>query len=363
MTPRTRRGVSALTAALTAAALAPAGASAADVTASKLRWSMVNQYDTSLPSNTNRTWLGYVLNSGVGPQFSNGTATVSDGATLEVPAGWVAPALTPSTIDGTAPEGLDKVYTFGFPGNAAGRGTYDPATAKAELEFAGTLAFTVHGLGVNLQQPKVVLDGTKGTLTASGLGSPDLRSIVPYDRTNPILNLDLSDATVTAHVDGSETISGIVPSVASTHLFSAAYPVGAGPNRSPNTFGSLSIRVAAPVAAAVTATPVAGPQGPIGPQGPAGPQGPKGDAGTVGTGGASTRARTYRYTLAKAPFGSKAAGVTVMARKGARVRPVTVGTVKGRTLRVKTSLSRSTTYRLVRTNRFVKQRAASIRVR
>lgn len=359
MTPRTRRGVSILTAAVTAAALAPAGASAADVTASKLRWSMVNQYDTSLPSNTNRTWLGYVLNSGAGPQFSNGNATVSDGATLEVPAGWVAPALTPSTIDGTAPEGLDKVYTFGFPGNDAGRGTYDAASAKAELEFAGTLAFTVHGLGVNLQQPRIVLDGTKGTLTASGLGSPDLRSIVPYDRSKPILNLDLSDAAVTAHVDGSETISGIVPSVASTHLFSAAYPVGAGPNRSPNTFGSLSIRIAAP-SATVAATPVAGPPGP---QGPVGPQGPKGDAGAAGVGGAGTRARTYRYTLAKAPFGSKAAGVTILARKGKKLRPVTVGTVKGRTLRVKASLSRSTTYRLVRTNRFVKQRAASIRVR
>lgn len=351
MTRSTRRSAGALAAALTAAALVPAGASAAEVTASKLRWSMVNQYDTSLPSNTNRTWLGYVLNTGAGPQFSNGTATVSDGATLEVPAGWVAPALTPTTLDGTAPEGLDKVYTFGFGGNAAGRGTYDPATAKAELEFTGTLAFTVHGLGVNLQQPKVVLDGTKGTLTASGLGSPDLRTIVPYDRAKPILNLDLSDATVTPHVDGSETISGIVPSIASTHLFSAAYPVGAGPNRSPNTFGSLSIRLAVPPTAAITATPVAGPAG------PAGPQGPKGDPGITG---ASTTVRTQTYVLARAPFGgTRAVNVTVLGRKGS---PLTVGSVKGRTLKVRRTLTRGT-YRLQRTNRFVKQRVASIRVR
>lgn len=352
MTPSIRRGAGVVVAALTAAALVPTAASAGDVTASKLRWSMVNQYDTSLPSNTNRTWLGYVLNSGAGPQFSNGNATVSDGATLEVPAGWVAPALSPTTIDGTAPEGLDKVYTFGFPGNAAGHGTYDPATAKAELEFGGTLAFTVHGLGVNLQQPKIVLDGTKGTLTASGLGSPDLRTIVPYDRTNPILNLDLSEATVTSHVDGSETISGIVPSVASTHLFSSAYPVGAGPNRSPNTFGSLSIRVAVP-AETVTATPVAGPAGPTGPAGPAGPKGEPGVAGASGT----VRARTY--VLARAPFGSKAVNVTVLSRKGT---PLTVGSVKGRKLTVRRSL-KTGTYRVVRTNRFVKQRSANVRVR
>lgn len=344
MTRSTRRSAGVLATALAASALVPAGAPAAEVTASALRWSMINQYDTSLPSNTNRTWLGYVLNTGNGPQFSNGTASARDGATLEVPAGWVAPALTPTTIDGTAPEGLDKVYTFAFPGNAAGRGTYDPATAKAELEFTGTLAFTVHGLGVNLQQPKVVLDGTKGTLTASGLGSPDLRTIVPYDRTTPILNLDLSNATVVSHVDGSETISGIVPSVASTHLFSAAYPVGAGPNRSPNTFGSIAIRIAAPKAEAIIA----------------GPAGPKGDKGDPGLAGASATVRGRTYVLTAAPFrGTKAVNVTVLGRKGS---PITVGSVQGRTLKVRRALKQGT-YRLQRTNRFAKQRIASIRVR
>lgn len=342
-----RPGAARITAAaLAGLALLPAAASAADVTASKLGWSIVNQYDTTFPANTNRTWLGYVLNSGAGPQFSNGTAAVTDGATLGVPAGWVQPSATPTTIDGTAPEGLDKVYTFGFPGNTTGRGTFDPATGKGELEFTGTLTFTTHTLPVTIVNPKVTLDGTTGTLAASGQGMT-----APYTRDTPVFTLNLSDATVVGHPDGSETVSGIVPTSAQTGVFGAAYAAGvAGPNRSPNTFGSFSIRLAVPAPAPILATPVTGPAGA---QGPAGPQGPKGETGVAG---ASSDARSY--VLAKAPFGAKAVTVTVLTKKG---YALTVGTVKGKTLKVRRSLSKGT-YKLQRTNRFVKQRTASIKV-
>ncbi len=341
-------------AALAGLALVPASASGAEVTDSKLGWSIVNQYDTTFPANTNRTWLGYVLNSGAGPQFSNGTAAVSAGMTLGVPAGWVAPANAPTTIDGTAPEGLDKVYTFGFPGNATGRGNFDPATGKGDLEFSGTLTFTTHTLPVTIVDPKVTLDGTTGTLTASGQGMS-----APYTRDTPVFTLDLSDATVVGHPDGSETVSGIVPTSAQTGVFGGAYAAGvAGPNRSPNTFGGFSLRMKVPVET-IVATPVAGPAGPQGAPGPTGPAGPAGPKGDTGVAGASDAVRTRSYVLAKAPFrGKKAVSVTVLSSKNTAL---TVGTVKGRTLKIKRALKKGT-YKLQRTNRFVKQRTASIKV-
>lgn len=344
-------------AALAGLALTPAAAPAAEVTASKLQWSTANVFDRTQPSFAHRTWLGYITDTEFpAPRSSNGSARVSDGATLSGPDIWTAPGAPKTVVDGTAPRGADRIYTFSFPGDSAGRGTYDPATGTGTLEFTGRLTFTTHSLSVFLDKPQVTLNGTTGTLAASGDGSPNLRDVVPYDRSVPVFSLDLSDATITDHADGSQTIGNIVPTVASTQLFGSSYAAGiAGPNRAPNTFGSFAIRVAVPP---IPATAVAGPPG------PAGPQGPKGDPGAAGTRAAGSVARSYRYTLARAPFGTAAASVTVLARtKTTKLRPVTVGTVRGRTLRVKEALSRGVTYRLVRTNRFVRQRSASIRIR
>ncbi|UUY04218.1 HtaA domain-containing protein [Svornostia abyssi] len=355
MTTTTRRVAGAIAAMTAAAAVAPAVTQAAvDVTSASLTWSQTNVYDTSQPTGTFRTFLGYATNPVGGPGASNGTATVSDGATLTGPAGWAAPTAPKTVIDGTSPRGIDKTYAVGYPG-AATPGTYDAATAKLSLAFTGAFTYRVHpsffppaGAPISIENPKVEISGTTGSLVASGQGGSTLGATSPYSDTK-VFDLDLRNAFVTDHVDGSTTIANIVPSIATTTVFSTSYPVGSGPNRDPATFGAFAIRVAAPAEAAIVATPV---QGPKGDTGPAGPQGP------AGTAGASGVATTRIYSLAKAPFGSRTVNVAVLGRKN---RPLTVGTVKGKTLKVKAALAKGT-YKLQRTNRFVKQRTASVKV-
>lgn len=361
MTTKTRRIAGGLAAAAAATALTPAAAHATvDVTAASLAWSQVNVYDTSQPAGTYRTFLGYATNTVGGAGASNGTATVSDGATLAGPAGWAPPTAPKTVIDGTSPRGIDKTYTITYP-DAATPGTYDIASAKLSLSFTGAFTFRVHpsffppaGAPISVENPKVEINGTTGTLVASGQGGSTLGATSPYTDTT-VFNLDLSNAWIVDHVDGSSTIGNIVPSIATTTVFSSSYPVGSGPNRDPATFGAFAIRVAAPAEPAIPATPVQGPKGDTGPQGAPGPQGPKGDTGTAG---ASSQPTIRVYTLAKAPFGSKSVHVAVLGRKN---RPLTVGTVKGKTLKVKLSLTKGT-YKLQRTNRFVKQRTARISV-
>lgn len=358
MTTTTRRVAGAIAAMTTAAALAPAAAPAAvDVTSANLAWSQTNVYDMSQPAGTYRTFLGYATNPTGGLGASNGTATVSDGATLAGPAGWAAPTAPKTVIDGTSPRGIDKTYTVGYPG-AATPGTYDAAAAKLSLAFTGAFTYRVHpsffppaGAPISVENPKIEINGTTGALVASGQGGSTLGATSPYSDTK-VFDLDLKNAFVIDHVDGSATIANIVPSIATTTVFSTSYPVGSGPNRDPVTFGAFAIRVAAPAEPAVVATPVQGPKGDTGPAGPAGPQGEPGAAGASGV------VTTRVYVLAKAPFGNRAVNVTVLGKKN---RPLTVGTVKGKTLKVKEVLVKGT-YKLQRTNRFVKQRTARIKV-
>lgn len=354
MTTTTRRVAGALAAMTAAAAIAPAAAQAATVTASSLGWTSANVYEPAPAggSTKNRTYLGFATNpTSTGGPPSVGTATASDGATLVGPPGWAAPGT--ATIDSTSPRGAATAYTFTYPGNAAGRGSVDDATGTADLEFTGKVTFLLYpvlfapGVPVTVENPRVTLNGTTGAVYASGTGNQGMGS-APYTRATPVFTLDLSNAIVVDHVDGSHSITNIVPTVAGTQVFGASYAAGvAGPDRSPNTFGSFSVRVAYP------ADPIPAVAGPKGDTGATGPQGPKGDTGVAG---ASSGTRSY--VLAKAPFGSKTVTVTVLTKKG---YALTVGAVKGKTLKVKRSLSKGT-YTLQRTNRFVKQRTASIKV-
>ena len=84
------------------------------------------------------------------------------------------------------------------------------------------------------------LDGGTGQLFASGVKSGDPAT---YDRSEPVFDLDLSDAAVTLHPDGSRTLSGIVPSIATADYVFPGYAQGAGPERTPDTFGTMTLRL------------------------------------------------------------------------------------------------------------------------
>lgn len=298
------------------AAFAAAPAMAADVTAGSLTWQTQSLYRTpagrGTPDDpTNRTWLGYVTGSPVNDFAfgANGTATPSDGATGD-------------TVTPESPRTIDDFYawTFGAP-----RGSYEPATGQGTIEFDGTLTFASpappsgHGFTISVEDPQVVLDGFTGTLNASGRNAD--RATGSYTRATPVFNLDLSNATVTLHANGSRTIAGIVPSLATLNaVFPSNYRVGAGPDRLPNTFGSFSLLV--------KTAPVAGPKGD---KGDTGAPGPAGRNGTNGKNGTTTVVRVQTSSLAKAPFkGKTARKVRVTAKKSNKT--LATGTVKGRTI-------------------------------
>lgn len=281
-------------AALALAALTAAPASAATVTSGKLDWTTTKIYDTGAPAGTQRTWLGYVTSAF---PLANGTAMPSEGA-------------TGATVNTASASSTD--YTFTYPATG---GTYEPATGEGTIQLDGVVTFFSppggappnggHDFTLTVEDPKVVLAGDSGQLFASGKKAGDP---VPYANA-AVFNLDLSAATVTLHADGSRTIAGIVPSIAtSLAVFPAPYLAGAGPDRTPNTFGSFSLRVrTAPV------------------YGPTGPQGPKGDAGKL--------MRLQTSVLKRAPYpDGKRHKVSVLTTKGKRL--LAKGAVRARTLSV-----------------------------
>lgn len=294
---RLRRPLLALLAAMAPALLA-APASAATVTSGKLDWTTTKVYDTSAPAGTQRTWLGYVTSAF---PLANGSVTASEGATgAAVNSASAAPA----------------DYTFTYPATG---GTYEPATGEGTIQLDGIVTFFSppggappnggHDFTITVEDPKLVLNGDSGQLLASGKKSGD-----PLTYANAaVFNLDLSAATVTLHADGSRTIAGIVPSIAtSLAVFPAPYVAGSGPDRTPNTFGGFSLRV--------KTAPVAGPQG------PAGPAGPKGDEGKL--------VRLQSSVLKRAPYpDGKRHRVSVLSTKGKRV--LAKGSVRARTLSVR----------------------------
>jgi hypothetical protein len=199
-------------------------AQAATVTSGHLDWATANVYDSAAPANTNRTWLGYVTGP---PPLAAGSASASGGATGD-------------DVTTTSPRGADTIATFGFP---LASGTYDPASGSGSIELRGTVTFasTAHGFTITLQDPKLVLAGSSGQLFASGQGSTS-QGASTYDRSSPVFDLDLSAATTTDWPDGSRTIAGIVPRLATAdYVFPPNYAAGAGPDRTPNTFGAFAV--------------------------------------------------------------------------------------------------------------------------
>jgi len=302
------------TLALSAAVLGTAGfstasAQAAPVTAGDLTWSSAVVYNSASPANTDRTWAGYITgNAGNGsPAGAGGSVTPSAGATGD-------------TVTTASARGNTEVYSWVYGGAT---GDYEPADGTGTIQYSGVVTFDgpAHGIVISVENPKIVLNGDRGQLFASGVSTNETRS---YDASQPLFDLDLSGATVTLRANGTRTVSGIVPSLATGGTaFPANYRVGDGPNRTPNTFGAFEfdVRTAA----------VAGPKGD---KGDTGPKGDKGDIGATGKAGANGKT-VYIQTsaLRSAPFKGKAARkVRVTARKSSKV--VATGTVKGRSLKV-----------------------------
>lgn len=222
-------------AALAAATLcSPAVAAPAPVTGGSLTWTEFNVYETGAPAGTNRTWLGYVTS--IGPPFTNGTASATRPATGD-------------TVTPASPRGANAAYPFDYP--VAAGGAYDPETGTGELEFAGTVTFssTAHGFTITLSNPKVVLGAGRAQLFASGSGSSGSgagsTAGKPYDRSRPVFDLDTTAATTETGPDGTRRITGLAPAIATADMVwpGESYPQGAGPDRTPNTFGTFSLEI------------------------------------------------------------------------------------------------------------------------
>jgi len=224
----------------------PAVAEPRPVTSGALRWSQFNVYDTSAPAGTDRTWLGYL--TAIGPPFTNGSATVT------------APA-TGDSVTPQSPRGRDQAYTHAFP--VAAGGSYDPQTGTGDLEFAGTLTFTsaAHGFTITVSNPLVVLRADSAQVFASGSGASgsgqSSSAGTPYDRTKPVLDLAVTGAATTTGPDGTTTITGLAPAIATADMVwpGGSYPAGAGPDRTPNTFGTFALEVGTAASAPPPAAP------------------------------------------------------------------------------------------------------------
>lgn len=306
-------------AAILALGLGAASAQAAPqtVVGGNLNWSTVKVFTSSTP-NVDQTFVGYFAQAGR-PGHQNITFGTLGGAT--------GTPVSPATPAGTA-------VSWNFP---AGVGVYDPETRQGTVstfgQVSGRSTNISPSLGFNytlsFQNPVVVFDGTdtahfyaNGTRWNGDMSAATENTEV-YDRVE-IFSLDLSQSTQTQNPDGTITLSSLVPTVV-TNVFdkdpTSKYGPGAGPERTPNTFGGFSLTLATPQSGVKGDTGVAGPTGPVGAQGPIGKPGATGKAGST-----KVIAR-----LAKAPFkGSKTRKVTL--RKGKSV--VASGTVKQRTLTV-----------------------------
>jgi hypothetical protein len=335
-------------------ALLPGQASAA-VT---LDWTTANVFNSAAPANTERTWLGHVTNPTPG-SGARGAVTVSGGTAITGPDGDTA-----ATVDGLSARGVDELFTFAYP---ATDGLIDLQERSGAMQFEGIVSFVSpdppngHGFTITVEDPRIVLDGDGGgQLFASG--STGATSVgATYDGSAPVWDLDLEHAAWNVYPDGTQTLSCIVPSIATAgHVFPAAsYPVGAGPNRTPNTFGAFELRIAGDEPATAprpvggcAADPEPGPIGPAGPAGPAGaigpagatgPAGAKGDAGPKGDRGPRGRRgprglpgkvrkvarKSQVVLLSHAPFGKAASRRVRLGRDGITIA---TGRLEGRTL-------------------------------
>lgn len=364
MSPLTRRSrLAGLAALASVAALAPAS-SALAAPAGQLDWTMQNNFGPAgtdnVTANVNRTWLGYVTNPTPGAG-ARGTATPSGAA--------FGPIVAPTSLRGTNVWG-----SFGYALDATETAT-GVASGANDLQYDGVVSFVSpappagHGFTFTLEDPQIVFNTTTATgqLFATGTTTQGRPAVVgPYDRTKAVFNLDFSKATYNVYADGSTVVSCIIPSVAETNYAIPSYAAGAGPDRTPNTFGTFAIRIGDGIAApssdwadscapkdgadgakgdtgAVGAPGPVGPQGGAGPVGAPGPVGPKGATGARGkqgkTGkqgkrGPRGRVVVRRASLARAAFAGTKARTVKVTRRGSKA-VVATGTVKGRTLTYK----------------------------
>ncbi|PTL58512.1 hypothetical protein C7Y72_01990 [Paraconexibacter algicola] len=222
---------------------ATATAAPAPVTGGALEWTQANVYETGAPDGTNRTWLGYT--TALGPPFTNGTARPT------------APATGP-TVTAQSARGADATATTSFP--VAAGGSWDATTGEGTLEFAGTLSFTsaAHGFTITVSNPRVVVAAGRAQLFASGSGSSgsgqSSSAGATYDRSRPVFDLALPPVSTEGTVT---TIAGAAPAIATADMVwpGGSYPAGAGPDRTPNTFGRFTVRVDTAAAAAPVAAP------------------------------------------------------------------------------------------------------------
>jgi hypothetical protein len=317
--PQARRRASQLAVGSMVALAALTGAAGSASAAVTLDWNQANVFQFAGPPNANKTWLGYVTSPAPpGGPGALGTATATGAAT--------GAEVTPAS-----PRGAGELYSFSYP---AVDGAINTETLDGAFDFDGTLTFhsptppAGHGFTISVENPQVVLNGDDtGQLYASGVTSEGSGT---YDEASPVFDLDLANAEWLLFADGTRSLVGIAPAIATAGLVfpAASYPAGAGPDRSPNTFGSF----------AITVSPNTGPQGPqgeTGPKGDTGPKGetgPKGDTGPKGATGKSGRTVVVQIAvLAKAPFGKGSRKVRVL-KKG---KLVARGRVKGKTVQVK----------------------------
>jgi hypothetical protein len=215
-----------------------------------------------------------------------------------------------------------------------------------------------------VDDPRIVLNGDgTGLLFATGLHTPGAPGSDPvaYDDSAAVWALDLDGGTSPLspfraypaakwqlHADGSQSLSGIVPMIETAeHVFPSNYAEGAGPDRAPNIFGSFAVRVvpASGPPGEPGAPGAAGSPGSIGPQGltgasgapggvgPAGPRGRRGPRGKRGPAGKVKKVRAGQVVrLRRAPFAGR---VTRKVRVTQAGRRVAVGSVRGRTLRLR----------------------------
>jgi len=314
--PKARHGARSIAAvALGALALAViASPASAD---GELRWSFENAYATGCSATgLHCTWLGYMTNPAPG-SGTRGTVSAT------------APALG-TTVTPASPRGANVFNSFAFPVAAADVAARFTGGIQS-FEFEGAINFVSapppngHGITMTVEDPRVELAGNgTGALFASGVKAAGVGMTAPYDRTKPVFDLDLTNVVVDTSVDGTQTINGLVPSIDETdYAFPANYATGAGPDRTPNTFGSFSLILDRPDGAGGPA----GPRGPDGAPGPIGASGPQGPAGTTVT----IVRRVLVARLAKAPFGKGSRRVRAL-RNG---KLVARGRVKGRTVRLK----------------------------
>lgn len=359
--PTARRAIWMLPLTLLSLLAAPPATASAAVS---LDWTSANVFDAGAPANTARTWLGYVTNPAPFPPgaSADGSATVADGATITEPGG-----VDDGAVDGSSARGVDALFTFSYP---ATTGSIDLRERSGSMQFEGDVSFTsvAHGFTISVEDPRLVLDGDDGGLLFASGSTGSTAGGASYDDSAPIWSLDLSRATWNVHPEGTQTLSCLVPSIAtSPHAFPASYPVGSGPNRTPNTFGAFELRIspgAAPTpaprpaggCASAADQPLPGPPGaqgapgatgavgPIGPKGADGDRGPRGRRGKRGRRGLRGKVRkvvkrTQVARLARAPFGARRTVAVRLARGGALVAS---GTVRGRTLRLTVRRGRAT---------------------